>query len=110
MTVPLSAGAATVLQCLHRNGFEAYAVGGCVRDALLERPIHDYDICTNALPQQMQQCFEGMRVIPTGIAHGTLTVLYEEEAVEVTTYRLDGSLAPDIEGLGPISFTLQNAY
>lgn len=104
----LSAAAERVMALLHGAGYEAFAVGGCVRDALLGREIHDFDICTSALPEQMARCFEDLRVIPTGLAHGTLTVLCEGEAVEVTTFRCDGaytdhrhpqqvSFVPDVE-------------
>lgn len=77
-----------VLSALHQAGFEAYAVGGCVRDSILGRTPDDWDITTNALPGQVKQVFR--RTIDTGIEHGTVTVRYEGESFEVTTYRLDG--------------------
>ena len=77
-----------VLQTLRREGFEAWYVGGCVRDSLLDRPIHDWDVTTSALPEQVMACFD--RCIPTGLQHGTVTVLWEQGQVEVTTYRTDG--------------------
>lgn len=77
-----------VLQTLRREGFEAWYVGGCVRDSLLGRPIHDWDVTTSALPEQVMACFD--RCIPTGLQHGTVTVLWEQGQVEVTTYRTDG--------------------
>lgn len=77
-----------VLQTLRRAGFEAWYVGGCVRDSLLSRPIHDWDVTTSALPEQVMACFD--RCIPTGLQHGTVTVLWEHGQVEVTTYRTDG--------------------
>jgi len=64
-------------------------VGGCVRDTLLKRPIHDWDITTSALPEQTMACFD--RCIPTGIKHGTVTVLYDWVQAEVTTFRTDGA-------------------
>lgn len=80
-----------VLDALRRNGYEAYLVGGCVRDTLLGRAPNDWDVCTNAQPREMKRCFAGFRVIETGLAHGTVTVLSQGEPVEVTTYRTDGA-------------------
>ena len=77
-----------VLRTLHQAGFEAYLVGGCVRDHFLGRDVNDWDITTSALPDQVTECFA--KVIPTGIAHGTVTIILNDEAVEVTTYRVDG--------------------
>lgn len=80
-----------VLNILHANGYEAFLVGGCVRDLLMEREIHDYDITTNALPQQTMDIFKanGCKAIPTGIKHGTVTIIVEQEQVEITTYRIE---------------------
>lgn len=78
-----------IVQILERAGFEARYVGGCVRDALLDRPIHDWDIATQALPQQVLALFP--HAIATGEKHGTVTVLCGEARAEVTTYRLDGA-------------------
>lgn len=75
---------------LERNGFEAYAVGGCVRDSLLGVSPHDWDICTNAMPETVIKCFPNHTVIKTGIAHGTVTLLLENTPIEITTYRSDG--------------------
>ncbi len=86
----LPAGAAFVLDRLHQCGYQAYAVGGCVRDTLLGRKPKDWDICTNALPAQMQQIFADCHVVETGLQHGTLTVMYDHEPFEVTTFRVDG--------------------
>lgn len=74
----------TILDTLHQAGFQAYMVGGCVRDSLLHKVPHDYDVTTNARPEQVQALFE--RTIPTGIDHGTITVM-SEYPVEVTTFR-----------------------
>ncbi len=87
----LPRGAAFVLARLHERGYQAYAVGGCVRDTLLGRAPKDWDVCTNALPQQMQQAFADCHVIETGLKHGTLTVMYGHEPFEVTTFRVDGA-------------------
>ncbi len=79
-----------ILTALENAGFSAYLVGGCVRDALMGLPFHDYDITTNALPQQIIEVFADYRVIPTGIKHGTVTVLCNDEPFEITTFRIDG--------------------
>ena len=86
----LPAGAEFVIRRLHDAGFQAYVVGGCVRDTLLGREPKDWDVCTNALPQQMQQVFADCHVVETGLQHGTLTVMYHHEPYEVTTFRVDG--------------------
>ena len=78
------------LSLLEACGYEAYAVGGCVRDSLLGRSPNDWDVTTNATPEQMKTCFEGFRVIETGIQHGTLTVIVDGMQLEITTYRNDG--------------------
>lgn len=79
-----------VLKCLNSCGYEAYMVGGCVRDCLMGNEPNDYDITTNATPEQMLLCFKDFKVIPTGIKHGTVTVVSDGENIEVTTYRIDG--------------------
>lgn len=81
-------GAWTVVETLEKAGHEAYLVGGCVRDKLLGREIYDYDITTSALPHEVQTLFES--TVPTGIKHGTVSVLIDEERYEVTTFRTDG--------------------
>jgi tRNA nucleotidyltransferase (CCA-adding enzyme) len=83
-------GVVFVIQKLESAGFEAWAVGGCVRDSLLDLTPHDWDVCTNARPEQTLAVFAGRRVIETGIKHGTVTVLLDNIAYEVTTYRTDG--------------------
>jgi len=77
-----------ILEILEQNGYEAYYVGGCVRDTLLGRTIHDWDITTSALPEQTMACFS--HSIPTGMEHGTITVLCGDCKAEVTTFRSDG--------------------
>lgn len=89
----LPAGAEFVLNRLHARGYQAYVVGGCVRDLLLGRAPKDFDVCTDALPGQMQQVFADCHVIETGLRHGTLTVMYGHEPYEVTTFRVDGAYA-----------------
>ena len=72
-------------QALHAAGFQAYPVGGCVRDLLLSRTPQDWDVCTSALPSQVQALFP--HTVPTGLAYGTVTVVLEGGSVEVTTFR-----------------------
>ena len=79
-----------IISRLRAGGHEAYAVGGCVRDALLGREPNDWDVTTSALPEEMKACFEGHRLIETGLKHGTLTVMLGGKGYEVTTYRVDG--------------------
>lgn len=86
----LPEGAMFVLDRLTRNGHQAYVVGGCVRDSLLGRAPKDWDICTSALPEEMQRIFADCHVIETGLKHGTLTVMYQHEPFEATTFRVDG--------------------
>lgn len=78
------------LDILTGSGFEAYVVGGCVRDMIMGKAPADYDITTNALPNQTVDCFKDYRVIETGIKHGTVTVVLGGENIEITTYRVDG--------------------
>lgn len=77
-----------ILNKLNKHGYEVYIVGGCVRDSLLGRIPHDWDITTNALPNQVKGLFD--KTIDTGIKHGTVTVMINGDGYEVTTYRIDG--------------------
>lgn len=77
-----------IISILLEHGYEAYAVGGCVRDSLISREVNDWDITTSASPQQVKALFR--RTIDTGIQHGTVTVMLDKEGFEVTTYRIDG--------------------
>ncbi len=79
-----------IINRLYEHGFEAYAVGGCVRDALMGKTPDDWDITTNAEPYQVKDIFADAKVIETGIAHGTVTVILNNEHYEVTTFRCDG--------------------
>ncbi len=90
MMILLPAAVQTALERLAANGYEGYIVGGCVRDSLLGCAPNDWDITTNALPQQTAQCFFDCRIIETGIQHGTVTVLMGDCPLEITTYRNDG--------------------
>lgn len=83
-------GAAIILDTLRDNGFEAYVVGGCVRDSLLGRVPKDWDICTSAMPNDVERCFSGRKIVETGVQHGTVTVFVDGVGFEVTTFRTDG--------------------
>ncbi len=89
MKVQLPNGAKHIIEKLEAAGFEAYAVGGCVRDLQLGRQPYDWDITTSALPEQIKACFG--HTVDTGIQHGTVTVLTHGDSFEVTTYRIDGT-------------------
>ena len=86
--ISLPAKVARILNTLGEHGYEAYAVGGCVRDSLLGRMPQDWDITTSARPEQVKALFR--HTIDTGIQHGTVTVMLDHEGFEVTTYRIDG--------------------
>ena len=77
-----------IISRLEKNGYEAYAVGGCVRDSVLDRVPEDWDITTSAKPEEVKKLFTA--TIDTGLQHGTVTVVIEKEGYEVTTFRLDG--------------------
>lgn len=89
-TLSLPKYVTNVLDIMENAGYEAYAVGGCVRDMIMGIEPHDYDVTTNALPDQIKECFKGFRVIETGIKHGTVTVISDGHNIEITTYRIDG--------------------
>ena len=78
------------MNILQNAGHECFAVGGCVRDYVMGSTPGDYDLTTNALPTEIIACFEGYRIIETGLKHGTVTVVIEGNNVEITTYRIDG--------------------
>ena len=88
--VNLPAQAVKAIDILQQNGFEAFAVGGCVRDGLMGQNSHDIDITTSAKPLQVAQIFKAYKIIETGLAHGTLTVIIESLPLEITTYRSEG--------------------
>ena len=99
-------GPGDVMTILALDGFESYVVGGCVRDSLLGLEPHDWDICTNATPQEVLEVFakRNIKTIETGIKHGTVTVCLWGERYEVTTFRIDGAYS---DGRRPdsVSFT-----
>ena len=88
MKLSIPSNAEKILRILEENGYEAYVVGGCVRDSVLGRTPDDWDINTSAKPEQVKELF--YRTIDTGLKHGTVTVLMDKEGFEVTTYRVDG--------------------
>ena len=91
MTIRMDEGAAELLDTLHRAGYAAYVVGGCVRDSLLGLTPHDWDLCTSALPQQGMELFGEEKCIPTGLQHGTVTVKQGGRLYEITTFRTEGA-------------------
>ena len=88
---PLPPQVHTALTLLNEAGFEAFVVGGAVRDLLRGAPVHDWDITTSALPEQTKAVFEDYRLIETGLKHGTVTVLMDGLPLEITTYRTEGT-------------------
>lgn len=91
MIINIPLNVANIINILESNGCEAYIVGGCVRDSLLGKEPHDWDICTNATPEQVKQCVDGIyKVIETGIKHGTVSILVDGIPYEVTTFRTEG--------------------
>ena len=91
LEIEIPQGAAWVLKQLRDAGYEAYVVGGCVRDSLLHRMPDDWDITTSAKPEDTKRIFR--RTVDTGIQHGTVTVMVDRTGYEVTTYRIDGEYA-----------------
>ena len=88
MYIKLPENVKSIIEVLYSNGYEAYAVGGCVRDSVLGKKPKDWDITTSAFPQEVKSLFK--KTIDTGIKHGTVTVMIKGEGYEVTTYRIDG--------------------
>ena len=79
-----------IINKIYENNYEAYIVGGCVRDAILGLKPHDYDITTSAPPDAIIDIFKGFRCIETGIQHGTVSIVIEKDIYEITTYRIEG--------------------
>ena len=105
-TILLPTPVRAAIERLNARGFEAYAVGGCVRDRLLSRTPQDWDITTSALPEETKAVFSDCRLIETGIKHGTVTVLYGGQSLEITTYRVDGDY---IDNRHPASVTFSRS-
>ncbi len=91
LKIEIPSGANEIIHSLQNNGYEAFLVGGCVRDSILNRPIHDYDITTSATPYEMMKVFKDKRIIETGLQHGTITIVIDGEGYECTTYRIDSN-------------------
>ena len=90
----------TAFEMLEAAGYEAYLVGGAVRDYVRDNsPAKDWDITTNALPEQVEEIFTGYHLIETGLKHGTVTVVIDQEPLEITTYRVDGDYGDFADGL-----------
>ena len=90
MNIKIPKEVETVLNILHENGFEAYVVGGCVRDSIMGKIPSDWDVATSAKPDQILLCFNNRKTIETGLKHGTVTVVINKMQIEITTYRIDG--------------------
>lgn len=103
MKIQLPEKVSEIINCLRMHNFEAYAVGGCVRDTILGRIPSDWDITTSATPEEVKKMFS--HTIDTGIQHGTVTVMLGHEGFEVTTYRIDGEYE-DARHPKEVSFTL----
>ena len=88
--INIPADANELIHTLQNDGHSAYIVGGCVRDSILGRTPHDWDICTSATPSEMLEIFKDRKIIETGLQHGTVTVVVNGEPYEITTYRIDG--------------------
>ncbi len=89
MKIHIASPVRELMERLEKAGFAAYAVGGCVRDCLLGQTPQDWDLCTCATPQEMRACFSDLRTLLTGEKYGTLTVLYENQSFEITTFRAE---------------------
>lgn len=84
----IDSGAKFIIEKLEKNGYEGFIVGGCVRDTIMGRKPNDWDIATNARPEEVMKIFK--KTIPTGVEHGTVTVMIDKAPYELTTYRIDG--------------------
>ena len=80
-----------LIHILQSKGYSAYVCGGAVRDSILKRPIHDWDICTSATPGEMLEVFKDKKIIETGLQHGRVTVTIDNMSIEITTFRIDGN-------------------
>ena len=91
--INLPANVHYLIEILEEDGYEAYIVGGCVRDSFLGKTPNDWDICTNATPEEvcsLLECYDDIEVILTGLKHGTIAAHIDGENYEITTYRVDG--------------------
>ena len=103
MHISIPKHASDIIKTLSSHGYEAFVVGGCVRDSILGKEPADWDITTSALPEQVKALFP--RTIDTGLKHGTVTIMMDKVGYEVTTYRIDGTYEPTSK----LSRTLQKA-
>jgi len=94
---------------LNNNGFDAYVVGGCVRDSILGIEPSDWDVTTSALPHNIINCFENYKIIETGLKHGTVAVIISDMLIEITTFRIDGEYK-DNRRPDEVQFTSEIAY
>ena len=97
-SVQLPEGVCRALAMLEDAGYEAFIVGGCVRDALMGITPKDYDITTSAFPEETKAVFRAYHVIETGIQHGTVTVMMDGMPLEITTYRTEGTYSDNRHG------------
>jgi len=104
MVIEIPSQVNTALSLLSKAGFEAFVVGGCVRDSLLGVAPYDWDITTSATPEETEKVFKNYRLIETGLQHGTVTVLIDKMPLEITTYRIDGKYS-DNRHPDSVSFT-----
>ncbi len=104
MFINLPAQVNKAINLLNKAGFEAFVVGGCVRDSLLGLSPSDWDVTTSATPEETEKVFDGYRIIETGLQHGTVTVLIDKMPLEITTYRVDGKYS-DNRHPDSVSFT-----
>lgn len=91
MNIVLPKNVKLIIDILNKNNFEAFIVGGCVRDSIIGLTPHDWDICTNAKPEEIKKSFEFFNTFDSGIKHGTISIVIDGEVYEVTTYRIDGT-------------------
>lgn len=91
MNIVLPKNVKLIIDILNKNGFEAFVVGGCVRDSIIGLTPHDWDICTNAKPEEIKNCFLNFNTFDSGLKHGTISIVIDGEVYEVTTYRIDGT-------------------
>ena len=91
MKIQVPVSVQTIIKRLTDSGYEAYAVGGCIRDSITGAVPNDWDICTSALPETVEQIFDGFHIIETGLQHGTVTLMIDHAGYEITTYRTEGT-------------------
>lgn len=108
MKINMPREAHIIIDTLEKSGYEAYIVGGCVRDSILGKEPYDWDITTSALPEQIMESFGEFKIVETGLKHGTVTIVINHKPFEVTTYRIDGTYS-DCRRPDYVEFT-QNLY